>query len=37
MQPDIIEGITVDIIGKPHAAKVLGGPVYDPDNSRVKS
>ena len=37
MQPDIVEGITVDIIGKPYAARLLNGPVYDPDNSRVTS
>ena len=35
LQPDIIEGLTVDIIGTPYTARVLNGPVYDPDNSRV--
>jgi dimethylglycine dehydrogenase len=37
LQPDIIEGLTVDIIGTPYTARVLNGPVYDPDNSRVKT
>jgi hypothetical protein len=37
LQLDIIEGLTVDIIGKPYAARVLNGPVYDSDNSRVKT
>ena len=37
LQPDIMEGLTVDIIGKPYAARLLNGPVYDPDNSLVKS
>ena len=37
LQPDIMEGLTVDIIGKPYAARVLNRPVYSPDNSRVKT
>jgi dimethylglycine dehydrogenase len=37
LQLDIIEGLTVDIIGKPYAARVLNGPVYDSDNNRVKT
>ena len=37
LQPDIMEGLTVDIIGKPYAARVLNRPVYSPDNSQVKT
>ena len=37
LQPDIMEGLTVDIIGKPYAARVLNGPVHDLDNSWVKT
>ena len=36
VQPDITEGLCVEIIGKRYAARVLDEPVFDPDNSRVK-
>ena len=37
MLPEVTSDLTVDIIGKRYGAKLLGGAVYDPSNSRVKS
>ena len=36
VQPEITEGLYVEIIGQRYAARVLDEPVFDPDHSRVK-